>query len=157
MDYTSQDVAKKFRELFGGQPLVVRAPGRINMIGEHTDYNDGFVMPAAIDKDISFAIAASDGEKSGIYAMNYGEFFEVDISDPQPVNHPKWANYLLGVMRQFIEQGFALKPFQCVFGGNIPAGAGLSSSAALECGFAFALNTLHDFNLPRQTMIRMAQ
>jgi galactokinase len=157
VDYTSQDVEKKFRELFGGEPLVVRAPGRINLIGEHTDYNDGFVMPAAIDKDISFAVAPASGEKSAIYSMNYGEFFEIDISDPQPVDHPKWANYLLGVMRQFIDQGFTLKPFQCVFGGNIPAGAGLSSSAAMECGFAFALNTLQDFNVPRQTLIRMAQ
>ena len=157
MDFTYQDVIKKFRELYSGEPLIIRAPGRINLIGEHTDYNDGFVMPAAIDKDITFAIAPSDTDESVIYSLTYDEFFTVDLHNPQKTREPKWANYLLGVMRQFIDQGHTLKPFRCVFGGNIPTGAGLSSSAALECGFAYALNELNQSKIPRETMVRMAQ
>lgn len=157
MDFTSQDVIKKFRELYKGEPLIVRAPGRINLIGEHTDYNDGFVMPAAIDKDITFAIAPSPTDESVIYSLTYNEFFPVDIRNPQRTAAPGWANYLLGVMRQFVDKGYSLKPFRCVFGGNIPTGAGLSSSAALECGFAVTLNELNQFKVPRETMVHMAQ
>jgi galactokinase len=157
VDFTNQDVIEKFREFYSGEPLVIRAPGRINLIGEHTDYNDGFVMPAAIDKDITFAIAPSGTDESVIYSLTYDEFFAVDIQNPQMVQAPKWANYLLGVMRQFVDHGYALKPFRCVFGGNIPTGAGLSSSAALECGFAYALNELNQFQVPRENMVRMAQ
>lgn len=157
MDFTSQDVIEKFRELYNEEPLTVRAPGRINLIGEHTDYNDGFVMPAAIDKDITFAIAPSPTHESAIYSLTYNEFFPVDIRNPQRTAAPGWANYLLGVMRQFVDKGYALKPFRCVFGGNIPTGAGLSSSAALECGFAVTLNELNQFKVPRETMVHMAQ
>lgn len=157
MDFTSQDVIEKFRELYNEEPLTVRAPGRINLIGEHTDYNDGFVMPAAIDKDITFAIAPSPTSESVIYSLTYNEFFPVDIRNPQRTAAPGWANYLLGVMRQFVDKGYSLKPFRCVFGGNIPTGAGLSSSAALECGFAVTLNELNQFKVPRETMVHMAQ
>ncbi len=150
-------LSKNSGELYGEKPLVIRAPGRINLIGEHTDYNDGFVMPAAIDKEITFAIAPSDDGKSSIYAMAYDESYPVDITNPQKIDDPKWANYLLGVMRQFVDKGFSLRPFRCVFGGNIPVGAGLSSSAALETGFAFALNELNGFNVDRESMIKMAQ
>lgn len=157
MDFYYHDIVRKFWDLYDVKPLVIRAPGRINLIGEHTDYNDGFVMPAAIDKEITFAIAPSEDETSTIYAMAYNEFYSVDIHNPQPVEAPKWANYLLGVLRQFVDKGHSLKPFKCVFGGNIPVGAGLSSSAALETGFAFALNELNDLNVDRETMIKMAQ
>lgn len=157
VDYYNQDIIKKFSELYDAKPLIIRAPGRINLIGEHTDYNDGFVMPAAIDKEITFAITAATDGVSSIYAMAYDEFYTPDITNPQKIDAPKWANYLLGVMRQFVDKGYTLKPFKCVFGGNIPVGAGLSSSAALETGFAFALNELHEFNVARESMIRMAQ
>jgi galactokinase len=157
VDFYYHDIVQKFWDLYDVKPLVIRAPGRINLIGEHTDYNDGFVMPAAIDKEITFAIAPSEDETSTIYAMAYNEFYTADLDNPQPVEAPKWANYLLGVLRQFVDKEYSLKPFKCVFGGNIPVGAGLSSSAALETGFAFALNELNDLKVDRESMIKMAQ
>src|SRR5690606_25513047 len=112
---------------------VIRAPGRINLIGEHTDYNDGFVMPAAVDKEIFFGISASQDGKCVVYSINYDERFEIDLNNLDRVTSPKWANYLLGVLFQFRERGYDIKPFYCVFGGNVPLGAGMSSSAAMEC------------------------
>jgi len=114
-------------------------------------------MPAAIDRETVFAIATSPDGVSEIYATKYNESFIVDIQNPQPVKAPSWVNYLLGVLRQFVDHGHSIKPFRCVFGGDIPLGAGLSSSAALECGFAFALNALNDLGIPREKMIFMAQ
>lgn len=157
MDLQPTDIQSKFKETFHKEPLIVRAPGRINLIGEHTDYNDGFVMPAAVDKEIFFGIAASDDERSVFYSINYNERFEVDLHDPKPVTNPQWANFLLGVLFQFRENGFPVKPFYCAFGGNIPLGAGMSSSAAMECGFAFALSEFHLLNVPRLKIITMAQ
>lgn len=157
MDLRPSDIQTKFHELFKKEPLVVRAPGRINLIGEHTDYNDGFVMPAAVDKEIFFGIAASNDGRSVFYSIKYDERFEVDINDPKPVDKPQWANFLLGVLFQFKENGFPVKPFYCVFGGNVPLGAGMSSSAAMECGFAFALSEFNLLNVPRLKIITMAQ
>lgn len=136
---------------------MVRAPGRINLIGEHTDYNDGFVMPAAIDKEIFFGMSLSNDHQSIIYSTKYNERFEVDLNNPQPVDEPRWANYLLGVLFQFIQNGYTVNPFYCAFGGNVPMGAGMSSSAALECGFAFALSEVNQLNVPKLKMITMAQ
>lgn len=157
MDFNHHHVLQKFTSLYGGQPLLVRSPGRINLIGEHTDYNDGFVMPAAINHATVFALAESGNNKSVIYSLKYDEFFEVDIANPQPVGSPKWVNYLLGVLRHLVDDGYTIKPFNCVFGGDVPMGAGLSSSASMECGFAFALNELNKLNIPKETLIRIAQ
>lgn len=157
MEFSVQDIVFKFSKLYPGKPLIVRSPGRINLIGEHTDYNDGFVMPAAIDRETVFAIAPSDNKVSEIYSLMYEESFQVDIHNPQPVSSPTWVNYLLGVIRQFVDHGYPVKPFRCVFGGNIPMGAGLSSSASIECGFAYALNELYQFNVPKEKMVFMAQ
>jgi galactokinase len=151
------DVTQKFEERYHTKPLVVRSPGRINLIGEHTDYNGGFVMPAAINYDTVFAIAPSGDGKSEVYSLMYDEVWEMNIDDPVPVEKPAWANYLLGVVKQFRMRGLSINPFRCVFGGDVPLGAGLSSSASVECGFAFALNELNAHNLPRQTMVDMAQ
>ena len=90
MDITPRDIQKKFQEIFRREPLVVRAPGRINLIGEHTDYNDGFVMPAAVDKEIFFGISGSSDNRSIVYSINYDEQFQQDLENPQRVRHPKW-------------------------------------------------------------------
>jgi len=156
VDFSVSEVQQKFKTLFKNDPLIVRSPGRINLIGEHTDYNDGFVMPASIDRETIFAVAES-GDQSVIYSMKYDEFFMVDIQNPQPVKGPAWVNYLLGVLRQLVDQGHTIKPFHCVFGGNIPLGAGLSSSASVEGGFAFAINTLFGFQIPKLELVHMAQ
>ncbi len=157
MENLEQVIRQKFTEMFGKEPLMVRSPGRINLIGEHTDYNDGFVMPAAIDKDILFAIAPSDTAESTVYALKYDQQATLNIQAPEKIVEPKWANYLLGVLYQIVEQGLSVKPFNCVFGGEVPLGAGLSSSAALECGFAFSLNELFNLNIPKINLIKMAQ
>jgi galactokinase len=157
MEVASEDIEKKFREIFNKAPILVRAPGRINLIGEHVDYNDGFVMPAAIDKEIFFGISASNDHQSIIYSVKYNERFEVDLKNPQRVEEPRWANYLLGVLYQFKENGFEVKPFYCAFGGDVPLGAGMSSSAAMECGFAIALTEANQLDVPKIQIIKMAQ
>lgn len=157
MEFTNQTVCNHFIERFKKEPIVVRSPGRINLIGEHTDYNDGYVMPAAIDKEIIFAIAPSDDSTSKVFALNFNEQVDFELKNPAKVTSPSWANYLLGVARQFVDRGHSLKPFVCVFGGNIPTGSGLSSSAALECGFAYALQELNSLNISRVELAKIGQ
>ncbi|HYF68017.1 MAG TPA: galactokinase [Ohtaekwangia sp.] len=157
MNSTYLQVLDSFTSRYKDKPLVVRSPGRINLIGEHTDYNEGFVMPAAIHYDTIFAISETAASMAEIYSLSFDEVVRVDVNNPEKVVTPKWANYLFGVMKQFLMQGYTLKPFRCVFGGDIPMGAGLSSSASMECGFAFALNALHQFNVPREKLMFMAQ
>ncbi len=149
-------IASDFRRRFGYDPLLVRAPGRINLIGEHTDYNDGLVLPAAIDKEIFFAVGLNDKEVIRLVAHDPQEEIELSVADVKPSDHP-WANYLLGVVAQFQERGVAVPGFDCVFGGNVPIGAGLSSSAAVECGLAFALNELLHTDFDRMALAHMGQ
>jgi galactokinase len=150
-------VKRKFSELFSQEPFFVRSPGRINLIGEHTDYNDGFVMPAAIDKEIVFAFAPARDGNSTIYSIDFDETFHVDLGNPARIPGSHWANYLLGIVKSLQMNGHTVKPFVCVVGGNIPVGAGLSSSAALECGFAFGLDELNKLGLSKQDIILTAQ
>ena len=150
-------VRKKFLELFDTSPILIRSPGRINLIGEHTDYNDGYVMPAAIDRHIFAAIDFSEDAHSTLYSVKHNEFFSFHTSDPAKVKSPLWANYLLGVVKKFADEGHIVKAFNCVIDGDVPTGAGLSSSAALECSFAFALNHLHQFNISKIELIQIAQ
>lgn len=157
MEYNHQDVLEKFRKLYGAEPMLVRAPARINLIGEHTDYNDGFVMPASIHFATYFTFGEASDAQTEIYSVKYDQKFNVDLSNVKPVDEPMWANYLLGVIRQLIDAGHSLKPFKCVFGGDIPIGSGLSSSASVECGFAFGLNELNKLGVDRLTLVWMAQ
>lgn len=147
---------EQFSEKFKSTPSFYKAPGRINIIGEHTDYNDGFVLPAAIDKAIYFAVAKNKLDTFRFYSVDYSEYFEISVKELQ--KSPKhWANYLIGVAVQFQKSGCELHGLDCVFGGDIPLGAGLSSSAALECGFAVCLNDQFSFNVERSELILMAQ
>jgi galactokinase len=157
MDALTEQIRNRFIELFKSEPLLVRSPGRINLIGEHTDYNDGFVMPAAIDKEIIFAIGRSHTNDSQVYAFNFDQHISIDVANPAKVNKPAWANYLLGVLFQIQQHGYSVPAFNCVFGGNIPTGSGLSSSAALECGFGFALSEQFNLDIPRLNIVTMAQ
>ncbi len=152
----TDSIKNKFKELYSDNPLLVRSPGRINLIGEHTDYNDGFVFPAAIDKEIHFAVAENDINKFRFYAFDLDEGFELEI-DKLAKTENSWANYLLGVAAQFKNAGYRLKGVDCVFGGDIPMGAGLSSSAAIENGFAFALKKIYGFDVSKMEMVKMAQ
>jgi galactokinase len=149
-------ISTRFQQHFGYAPVVVRAPGRINLIGEHTDYNEGLVLPAAIDKEIVFALGLNGTATVRLLAHDKGETHEttLPVRQPGPV---EWANYLLGVVAQLVQRGVVVPGFDCVFGGNVPMGAGLSSSAAVECGLAFALNELLGAGLDRLTLARLAQ
>jgi galactokinase len=151
-----QSIAQSFQERFGHSPLLVRAPGRVNLIGEHTDYNEGFVLPGAIDKEIYFAVGLNGTSKVRLYAYDLEQDYEAEVADVSK-GKTMWANYLKGVVAQFQKRGLTVPGFDCVFGGTIPIGAGLSSSAAVECGLAFALDHLMDTQLDRMTLAHMAQ
>lgn len=149
-------ITEKFQELFGSSQLTVRSPGRINLIGEHTDYNEGFVLPAAIDKEIYFAFAKNNGKECRIFSYDYGEMNTFSLDDFSPVPQG-WINYIMGVVAQLQADGHRIEGFDCVFGGNIPIGAGLSSSAALENGVCLGLSSLFELNLDKLSIIRYSQ
>lgn len=146
-----------FFKQFGKQPLLVRSPGRINIIGEHTDYNEGFVLPAAIDKAAYIAMSLRDDDEIHLMAADLNESFSTRLADLKPVGDISWPNYILGSAAQFIKRGVQLKGFNAVLSSDVPIGAGLSSSAAVECAAVFALNELLQTNIDRLTMVQMAQ
>lgn len=136
---------------------VFLSPGRINIIGEHVDYNDGFVLPAAINKYICFAVSVSETDECTLVAKDLNETYQFNWRDEiQPVDK-MWVNYLLGVLYQLKKRNFSLKGFKIVFSSTIPMGAGLSSSAALECGFGYAMNKLFKLGLTREEIALMGQ
>ncbi len=149
-------VEDKFKELYAEQPLIVRSPGRINLIGEHTDYNMGYVLPGATNKAITFAIAPRDDSFAKLFAVDMNEEHDFSVQDIQH-SELRWPNYLIGVVDQFRKAGHAIHGFNCVFGGDIPIGAGLSSSAAVEAGLAAALNNIFDLKIDKLTLVKMAQ
>ena len=137
----SQRVSEVFSERFGGHGTAFASAGRINLIGEHTDYNGGFVFPGAIDKAIVAEIRPYGGETVRVFSIDCNEFAEFGIEEKDKPAQP-WARYIFGVCREIIRAGGLIGGFDAVFAGDIPLGAGLSSSAALESCFAFALNEL---------------
>lgn len=152
-----QELSKAFQETFGQDPLIIRSPGRVNIIGEHTDYNEGYVLPAAIDKACYLAIAPRADQEIRLVAKDMEQSFSTSLDAIKPVADGGWPNYLLGVAAQFQKRGIALPGFNAVVSSDIPMGAGLSSSAALECATAFALNALSGAQLDRLEMVKMAQ
>ncbi len=149
-------VKKAFEETFGGTYRFFAAPGRINLIGEHTDYNEGFVLPAAIDKRIYLAIAPLKGSIIKIKSLDFDQSVEINIHEPAG-EMPHWAKYPYGVVKEIQAAGYSIGGFQAVFGGDIPKGAGLSSSAALESVFAKALNVLYKLEINRMDLAKIGQ
>ena len=134
-----------FTERFSSNPIFYASAGRINLIGEHTDYNGGFVFPGAIDKYIMTAININGTDKVRLYSVDMNQYTEFGLrEEDKPAE--QWACYVFGVCREMIKRGFEVKGFDAVFAGNVPLGAGLSSSAALESCFAYALNDLFNDN-----------
>lgn len=135
-----------FTERFSSNPIFYASAGRINLIGEHTDYNGGFVFPGAIDKYIMTAININGTDKVRLYSVDMNQYTEFGLrEEDKPAE--QWACYVFGVCREILKRGFEVKGFDAVFAGNVPLGAGLSSSAALESCFAYALNDLFNDNM----------
>jgi galactokinase len=151
-----ETVKKTFLERFATEPLIIRSPGRVNIIGEHTDYNEGFVLPGAIDKSIYIAISKRDDNRIELYAGDFQETFACTIEDVAPTKEV-WPNYILGIVDQLKKSGFGLSGFNAVVDGDVPIGAGLSSSAAVECATVFALNELFSLGLDKMDMVKLAQ
>jgi galactokinase len=152
----SDRVVMAFRDRFGDAAAVVRSPGRVNLIGEHTDHNLGFVLPGAVDRSIFLAIKLRDDRALRFVALDKAESYEGSLDEIRPVAS-QWPNYLLGILTELHGLGLELRGVDCVFGGDVPIGSGLSSSAALECGFAFGLNELLGTGLSRVELAKLSQ
>ena len=146
----------KFQQLFGQEALIIRSPGRINLIGEHTDYNMGFVLPAAINKAIYLGIHPRKDRKISLYSIDFQDDHQTDL-DSINRSDKLWPDYLLGVIEQIQKSHTLDHGFNIVFGGDIPPGAGLSSSAALECATAYALNSIFNLNIEKMALVCLAQ
>ncbi len=155
MNTIATSVLNCFTQKFSGVPKIYFGPGRINLIGEHVDYNDGFVLPAAIDKGVYYAIATNNSQEINFFAMDFEEALSISISDIKRMTG--WKNYVLSVINEFIVLGLTIPGFNCVFAGDIPRGSGMSSSAAVEGGLAFALNEMLETNLDRMKLALLCQ
>jgi galactokinase len=155
MNEIAERVRDRFSQKFNTEPILYFSPGRINLIGEHIDYNDGFVLPAAIDKGVYYAISKNLGGRVNFYSLDYDEDFSVALDDVK--KNTGWKNYLLSVLNEFLLLGKPIEGFDCVFAGDIPVGAGMSSSAAVETGLAFAINELFDCGLSRTDLALLCQ
>lgn len=158
-DKLIKDTEEAFQSAFHSKPeRIFLAPGRINIIGEHVDYSDGFVLPAAIDKYICFAVKKGDDpETCTFFAKDFNEFFSFNIHQKQTPVSQTWVNYLLGVFNAVQESGKKTGGLQIAFSSTIPMGSGLSSSAALECGFAFILNEIFALHLSKKELALIGQ
>lgn len=150
-------VKDSFINKFNTDPLMIFSPGRVNIIGEHTDYNDGFVFPAAVDKGIVAAFHKSDAKVSTAYAIDMDESIVFELDKLKPSSEGSWENYVLGVVAEMQNQNKVVGNFNIAFSGDIPAGSGMSSSAALENSVVFGLNELFNLGLSKTEMILISQ
>ncbi len=151
-------ITKKFVQQFKSPPaIVVRSPGRVNIIGEHTDYNEGFVLPAAIDKAAYIAMSLRNDDQINLYAADLNETFSASVNSMKPVGDVSWPNYIVGAAAQLAKLNVLQNGFDAVLASDVPIGAGLSSSAAVECATIFALNELLQAGVSKIDMIQMAQ
>jgi len=146
---------QQFIDLYGKQPMFYSAPGRVNLIGEHTDYNEGFVLPAAIDKKIYIAIAKNEDHQLRVFANQFNEKKEVGLSSLKPVEG--WFTYLAGMMFHLQQMGKPIGGVDVIVDGDVPVGAGMSSSAAICSAFGFALNELNCLELDRMQLALVGQ
>ncbi len=152
-----KEISDRFKEIYAVEPdLVVKSPGRINIIGEHTDYNEGFVLPTAIDKAVYVGLGKRDDEEIHLYAADFNEAYQIDLSAVEPTDKG-WPNYILGVVNQLKERNKVISGFNLYIDGDVPVGAGLSSSAAVECAVGFGLNSLFDLDLDRVEIAKIGQ
>jgi galactokinase len=145
-----------FQKTFKEDAVVVCSPGRVNLIGEHTDYNMGFVLPAAINKAAYFAISKRTDDTINIVAADLDETFTTTVTHCN-YSDKGWPNYVICIVDQLLKINRKIKGFNAVFSGDVPLGAGMSSSAALECATIFALNHVFELGLNRMEMVKLAQ
>jgi galactokinase len=150
-------IKNSFFKKFQSEPVMIFSPGRINLIGEHTDYNEGFVFPAAVNKGIVAAISENKLGVSRAFAVDKNEMAEFNLEHIHQHNAGNWQNYIFGVVAELLKAGAKLKNFDIAFGGDIPGGAGMSSSAALENSVVFGLNHIFGLNLSKNEMILISQ
>lgn len=150
-------IKKRFLEIFNTDPLMIFSPGRINIIGEHTDYNEGFVFPAAVNKGIVAALSRSDSDVCVAFAIDKNERKEFSLDNLRPSAQGRWENYVIGVVAELQNRSKIIGNFNIAFGGDIPGGAGMSSSAALENSVVFGLNEIFNLGLTKQDMILISQ
>jgi galactokinase len=151
-------ITEVFQQQYGQLPsMIVRSPGRINIIGEHTDYNEGYVLPAAIDKYAYVAVCLREDDKIQLHAADLNETFLATTQTIKPQRNSSWPNYITGAAAQFSKKNLLANGFNLVLMSNVPIGAGLSSSAAVESATIFALNELLKAGLTKIEMIQMAQ
>lgn len=150
-------IKKKFEELYAKKPMIVASPARVNLIGEHTDYNEGFVLPGAVDKKMYIAIAPNHTDTVQLFANEYNESFSFELNDIKLVKKEGWTSYMTGVVYFLQQRGCVVKGVDVIIDGNVPVGAGMSSSAALCCAFGFALNEMFGFGLSRMDLVYIGQ
>lgn len=150
------DIRNKFTELYGEPGVLYTSPGRINLIGEHTDYNGGFVFPGAVDKGITAEIRLNGSDRVCAFALDLNESAEFGLKE-EDAPAQSWARYIFGICREIQKKGHSIGGFDTVFKGDVPLGAGMSSSAALESTFAFALNDLFKLNIRPFDLALMGQ
>jgi galactokinase len=156
MTELEKKIYDQFLSKYNREPLMINSPGRVNLMGDHTDYNDGFVLPAAIDKVIVLGIGTNKLGKIRAFSADMNESVVLDLNDLHK-SDKHWANYIKGVAVELQKKKFKLKGFDVVFGGNIPIGAGLSSSAALEGALTIGLDKLFKLKMDRKEMARIGQ
>lgn len=155
MDIKSR-IQEKFKTLFGVEGEMFASAGRVNLIGEHTDYNGGYVFPGAIDKGITAEVKLNGSDKVHAYSLDYDEYVEFGLNEEDKPQQ-SWASYIFGVCRETIKRGGKVEGFDTVFAGDVPLGAGLSSSAALESTFAFAINYLFNNRIDKFDLAKIGQ
>jgi galactokinase len=154
---TIQQIAKAFEKLFGGRPRIYRAPGRVNLIGEHTDYNEGFVMPAAINFSTFVAITLRDDGLVKIHSDIFKEDVSIDLADPPARSRRHWSDYPVGVAVKLQESGIKINGANMYVHGEVPLGSGLSSSAAIEVSTALALLDVSGEQIDRLQLAKICQ
>ncbi len=153
-----QSIRDKFSELYGASGVVYTSPGRINIIGEHTDYNGGFVLPGAVDKGMTAELKFNGTQKIRAYALDLGESSEFGFASDADAPAEHWAKYIFGVVRELTKRGATIpEGFDTVFAGDVPLGAGMSSSAALESTYAYALNEELKLGFEKMELARVGQ
>lgn len=152
---TRENIREQFIRKYNKEPLIVSAPGRVNLIGEHTDYNEGFVLPGAIDKRINVAMAQNETDTINVFAEDFNESFSFPLNDIKPSKG--WTTYILGVTHQILEKGKSLHGVDVWIDGNVPVGGGMSSSAALCSGYGFALNEMFNLGFSRLDLAYIGQ